>query len=102
MPGDALRKYTIAIVSVILMAVAIGSGYVKTKHAEHNKGTLISSLSAMSIQELSARSKQCDESPAARGSGRHDSDYCTAVWREIEARPLQIVESPEGTRRYDR
>jgi hypothetical protein len=91
-------KNTIAIVSAILMAIAIGGGYIRTRHAEHDTVTLKSSLSTMSIQDLSVRSKQCDESPAGRESGRHDSDYCTAVWREIEARPLQIVESPEGTK----
>ncbi|MGC1522143.1 MAG: hypothetical protein WA803_11440 [Steroidobacteraceae bacterium] len=91
-------KNTIAIAaSAILMAIAIGGGYLKTRHAEHATATLESSLSTMSIQDLSVRSKQCDDSPAGRESGRHDSDYCTAVWREIEARPLQIVESPEGT-----
>jgi hypothetical protein len=52
----------------------------------------------MSIQELSAHSKDCDESRAARESGKPDSDYCVSVWREIEARPLQIVESPTGAK----
>lgn len=91
-------KNTMAmVVSAILLAIAIGGGYLKTRHAEHGTATPASGLAAMSIQELSVRSKQCDESPAGRQSGRHDSDYCTAVWREIEARPLQIVASPQDT-----
>lgn len=92
-----MKNTIVIVVSAILMAIAIGGGYLKTRHADRNTATLTSNLAAMSIQELSVHSKQCDESAAGRESGRHDSDYCTAVWREIEARPLQIVESPQGT-----
>ncbi len=104
MPGDATptsaTKYTIAaaIAVMAVLAAAIGDGYFKTRHAAQKTLNLRSSLAAMSIQELSAHSKECDESPAGRGPGRHDSDYCAAVWREIEARPLQIVESPDGAK----
>ena len=86
-------KYTTIgiVVLAALVAVVIGDGYIKTRRAEQKTVTLNSALSTMSIQELSGRSKECDESPAGRESGRHDSDYCMAVWREIEARPLQIV-----------
>lgn len=92
------RKYIIAvIVLAVLVAVAIGDAYFKTKRTERNTVTLKSSIATMSIQELSGRSKECDESRAARESGKGDSDYCTAVWREIEARPLQIVDPSRPT-----
>jgi hypothetical protein len=86
-------KYTTIgmVVLAALVAVVIGDGYIKTRRAEQKTVTLNSALSTMSIQELSGRSKECDESPAGRESGKHDSDYCVAAWREIEARPLQIV-----------
>jgi hypothetical protein len=86
-------KYTTIAVVVLaaLVAVVIGDGYIKTRRTERKTVALKSTLSTMSIQELSGRSKECDESRAGREPGKHDSDYCVAVWREIEARPLQIV-----------
>ena len=100
MPDEATqspRKYTIAmVVLAVLVAVAIGDAYFKTRRTERRAASQKSSLSTMSIQELSGRSKECDESRTAREPGKRDSDYCTAVWREIEARPLQIVEPPAG------
>jgi hypothetical protein len=96
MPDDATqtpRKYTIAVVVLAtLVAVAIGDAYFRTRRTEQKTATLRSALSTMSIQELSGHSKECDESRASREPGKQDSDYCTAVWREIEARPLQIVD----------
>jgi hypothetical protein len=102
MPDDATqnpRKYTIAVVVLaVLVAVALGDAYFKTRRTEKNAANRRSSLSSMSIQELSRRSKECDESRAAGEAGKGDSDYCNTVWREIEARPLQIVESPESAK----
>jgi hypothetical protein len=93
------RMYAIAVpVLAVLVTVAIGDAYFKTRRTERDAASQKSSLSTMSIQELSGRSKECDESRAGRKPGKHDSDYCIAVWREIEARPLQIVESPEGAK----
>jgi hypothetical protein len=90
------RKYAIAVaVLAVLAAGAIGDAYFKTRRTERNALSERSSLAAMSIQELSARSKECDESRTGRESGK-GAGYCTAVWREIEARPLQIVEPPHG------
>jgi hypothetical protein len=97
MPGDAQPRSAIRYIIpvallAILLAIALGDGFIKTRRAERNTATLKSGLAAMSIQELSSQSKACDESPAGRATGNRDSDYCAAVWREIEARPLQIVE----------
>jgi len=82
-----------------LVAVAIGDAYFKTRRTERNAASQRSTLSTMSIQELSGRSKECDESRPAPESGKRDSDFCTAVWREIEARPLQIVDPGRPTSR---
>jgi hypothetical protein len=102
MPDEATqssRKYTVAVVVLaVLVAVAMGDAYFKTRRTERNAASQRSSLSTMSIQDLSGRSKKCDELRASREPGKHDSDYCVAVWREIEARPLQIVESPQGAK----
>ena len=99
-------KFTIvAIISVILGAIVIGDGYIKTRRAEQHAVTVTTSLSTMSIQELSQRSEECDQSKGRGQSGKHDAAYCAEVWREIEARPLQAVEvgrvpasSREGTK----
>jgi hypothetical protein len=103
MPDEATqssRKYTFAAaVLAVLLAVVIGDAYFKTRRIERNAASQRSSLSTMSIQELSGRSKECDKSRADRESGKPDSDYCTAVWREIEARPLQIVDPGRPTSR---
>ena len=101
MPDEATqssRKYAIAVVVLsVLVTVAIGDAYFKTRRTERNAASQKSSLSTMSIQELSGHSKECDESRAGRKPGKHDSDYCIAVWREIEARPLQIVDPSRPT-----
>jgi hypothetical protein len=103
MPDEATqssRKYTIAVaVLAVLVAVVISDAYFKTRRIERNAASQRSSLSTMSIQELSGRSKECDESRAGRESGKPDSDYCIAVWHEIEARPLQIVDPGRPTSR---
>jgi hypothetical protein len=101
MPDEATitpRTYTIAmVVLAVLVAVAIGDAYIKTRRTERNTASQRSSLSTMSIQELSGHSKECDELRVGREPGRRDSDYCIAVWREIEARPLQIVDPDRAT-----
>ena len=101
MPEEATqspRNYAIAVVVLaVLVAVALGDAYFKTRRTERNTASQRSSLSTMSIQELSGRSKECDESRAGREPGTRDSDYCVAVWREIEARPLQIVDPSRPT-----
>jgi hypothetical protein len=103
MPDEATqssRKYAIAVpVLAVLVAVVIGDAYFNTRRIERNAASQRSSLSTMSIQELSARSRQCDELRAAPEPGKRDSDYCSAVWREIEARPLQIVDPGRPTSR---
>jgi hypothetical protein len=86
-------KYTVAVVVLVIVAVIfIGDGYLKTRRAEHSASTRRTSLSSMSIQELSSLSEDCDLPPERRQSVKHDSAYCAEVWREIEARPFQAVE----------
>jgi hypothetical protein len=62
MPDEASqspRKYAIAVVVLaVLVAVAIGDAYFKTRRTERNAASQRSSLSTMSIQELSGRSKE--------------------------------------------
>ena len=99
-------KFTIAaIVSMILCAIVIGDGYIKSRRAKQNAVTVSSSLATMSIQELSRRSEECDQSQGRGQPGKHDADFCAQVWREIEARPLEVVDvgrvkpnSNEGTK----
>jgi hypothetical protein len=101
MPDEATqipRKYTIAVVVLaVLVAGALADAYFKTRRTERNAASQRSNLSTMSIQELSGRSKECDQLRAGREPGKGDSDYCMAVWREIEARPLQIVDPSRPT-----
>jgi hypothetical protein len=86
-------KFTVAIIlSVILGAIVIGDGYVKTRRAEQNAVMVKTGLSAMSIQELSRRSEECDQSLGRGQPVKHDAANCAEVWREIEARPLQAVD----------
>jgi hypothetical protein len=86
-------KFTIAaIVSAILCAVVIGDGYLKSRRAKQHAVTVTTSLSTMSIQELSRHSEECDQSQGRGQSTKQDAAYCAEVWREIEARPLEVVE----------
>lgn len=92
-------QYTIAIVVVAICgAIFLGDGYFRTRRAEQKTAHVRSDLAAMSIQELSVRSKECDDSRAGRDAVNRDSGYCEAVWREMEARPLQIIDAPAAER----
>ena len=79
---------------LILAAIVIGDGYLRTRQANQRQVTLEASVARMSIQQLARLSAECDAAQSPGAQATHDAGYCAEVWREIEARPLQAVKVP--------
>jgi hypothetical protein len=77
---------------VILAAIFMGDGYLKTRRADEKTSALKTAVSGMSIQQLARASEECDPAQSSGGAVKHDAAYCAEVFRAIEAEPLQIVE----------
>ncbi len=88
-------RYKVTVVAVlILAAIVIGDGYLRTRQANQRQVTLEASVARMSIQQLARLSAECDAAQSPGAPATHDAGYCAEVWREIEARPLQAVKVP--------
>jgi len=85
--------FIVAVVAVlaVLGALFIGDGYLKSRRIEQTTSTVRASLSAMSIQELAGRVRDCDPPAGSDQRAIHDAAYCAEVMRAIEDRPLQAV-----------
>jgi hypothetical protein len=86
-----------ATAAAILAAVAfVGSGYLHTRRAERNADHERAVVHAMTQQDLAAAIARCDAVPAGDiprdAAARHDAAYCEEVAREMDNRPLEIVE----------
>ena len=91
-------RYRVAvIVVVILSAITIADCYLRTRQAHQRQVTLKASVAGMSIQQFARLSAECDSVQSPGAQVTHDTGYCTEVWREIEARPLQAVKVPRLT-----
>jgi hypothetical protein len=90
------NKHKLTVVMVVLAAILgalfLGDGYLKTRRVERAASTMRASLSAMSIQELAGRVRECDPPTGSDQPIIHDAAYCAEVMRAIEDRPLQAVE----------
>jgi hypothetical protein len=84
------------VVMVVLLAIFgalfLGDGYLKTRRIDQTASAVRASLSAMSIQELARRVRECDPPTGSDQRVIHDTAYCAEVMRAIEDRPLQAVE----------
>ncbi len=83
--------------AAILAAVAfVGSGYLHTRRAERKAEGERAAVHAMTQQALAAAVARCDAVPGAdtprSSAARRDAAYCEEVAREMDDRPLQIVE----------
>jgi hypothetical protein len=88
-------KYKVTVVAVMIVAaIFLSDGYLRTRHADHKTSMLKSTISALSIQQLAQASQECDSAQSSGGRAKHDTAYCAEVYRVIEAEPLQIVEAP--------
>ena len=89
-------KYKVTVGAlVILAALFLGDAYLRTHSAAQKTSELKTVVSAMSVQQLAAASKECDEAVSLRGRPAHDAAYCAEVFRAIEDQPLQMVEMPK-------
>jgi hypothetical protein len=88
---------TVAAAAAILAAVAfVGSGYLHTRRAERKADHERAAVHAMTEQELAAAIARCDAVSSGNtprdAAARRDAAYCEEVAREMDNRPLQIVE----------
>lgn len=86
-----------AMAAAILAAVAfVGSGYLHTRRAERNADRERAAVHTMTQQELAAAIARCDALPTGDtprdAAARRDAAYCEEVAREMDNRPLEIVE----------
>jgi hypothetical protein len=96
---DETVKYLASTISAaaLLAALAfIGTGYLNTRRSDRKAGELRTAVHSMTQQELAAAIARCDAppQPAGRPTGapRRDAAYCEDVAREMDDRPLEIVE----------
>jgi len=89
-------KYKVTVGALVILAVLfLGDAYLRTRSAAQKTSELKTAVSAMSLQQLAAASKECDEALSLGGRAKHDAAYCAEVFRAIEDQPLQMVEVPK-------
>jgi len=86
--GKAVKSLVMTVAAAaILAAVAfLGSGYLHTRRAERKADHERAAVHAMTQQDLAAAIARCD------AATRRDAVYCEEVAREMDNRPLEIVE----------
>lgn len=78
---------TTAAAAALLAAVAfVGNGYLHTRRAARSAEVQRAAVHAMTQQDLAAAIARCD------AATRRDAVYCEEVAREMDNRPLEIVE----------
>lgn len=79
---------TISAAALLAGGAFIAGGYLNTRRAEHRSADRHRAVHAMSLQDLAAAIARCDAAP----DGSRDAGYCEEVARELDERPLEIVE----------
>jgi hypothetical protein len=98
MRGNTLKFLLVtATAAALLAAVAfVGGGYLHSRRADRKADRQRAAVHAMSQQDLAAAIARCDAVPAGDiprdGAARRDAAYCEVVAREMDNRPLEIVE----------
>ncbi len=87
-------KYKAAaiVLLVIIGAVVIGDGFLKTRHIEQNTSKLKAAVSALSIQQLAVSIADCDAERPPGERRLHDAAFCEEVRRRLDTEPLQSVD----------
>ncbi len=87
---------TISAAALLAALVFIGNGYLNSRRSDRKAGEVRSAVHAMTQQELAAAIARCDAPQEAAGRSaaapRQDAAYCEDVAREMDDRPLEIVE----------
>jgi hypothetical protein len=87
---------TVAATAILCAVAFVGSGYLHNRRAERKADHERAAVHAMTQQDLAAAIARCDagsDGDAPRnGALRRVSAYCEDVAREMDNRPLEIVE----------
>ncbi len=73
----------------------VGNGYLNARRSDRKAGELRASVHALTQQQLAAAVARCDAPTSGDGRAdraRRDAAYCEDVAREMDDRPLEIVE----------
>jgi hypothetical protein len=80
----------------LALVAFVGSGYLHTRRAEAKADHERAVVHAMTQQDLAAAIARCDAVPSGdtprEAAVRRDAAYCEEVAREMDSRPLEIVE----------
>jgi hypothetical protein len=88
-------KYKIAVtLFMVLCAIVIGDGLVKSKRAERNSSLITETVAALSPQQLAVSVAECDAQQRPGQARPHDAAFCAEVSRRLDNQPLQIVDTP--------
>jgi hypothetical protein len=86
---------TTAAAAALLAAVAfVGNGYLHTRRAARSAEVQRAAVHAMTQQDLAAAIARCDAVTARdpTAAARREAAYCEDVAREMDDRPLEIVQ----------
>lgn len=87
---------TAAAAALLAALIFVGSGYVHTRRAERKADRERAAVHVMTQQDLAAAIARCDAVSAGdaprHAVARRDAAYCEEVAREMDDRPLEIVE----------
>jgi hypothetical protein len=75
--------------------VFVGMGYLHSHRAQREATDRREAVHAMSLQALAAAIARCDApltEKARRGAAGRDDRYCEEVARELDDRPLEVVQ----------
>jgi hypothetical protein len=91
-------KYRVAIiVSLVLAAILVADGFIRTSRTRHHVSVVKTNVGAMSEHELTAAVRECDPPEGSGEKAKHDGDFCAEVTRALDAQPLQITTLVEPT-----
>jgi hypothetical protein len=91
-----MSRYRIAIiVSLLLAAILVADGFIRTSRARHHVSVVKTNVGAMTPQELAVTVRECDPPDGSGEKAKHGRDFCGEVTRALDAEPLQIVLAPK-------
>jgi hypothetical protein len=92
-------KVMAVVALLVLAALAIGDGYLRTRRTDRRILTMKSHVSGMSIQQLARAAADCDSARPANAPVRGgDEEFCEEVARAIEAEPMHLVIVPGASK----
>jgi hypothetical protein len=88
-------KYNVAIIVFVLLgAIVVTDGYIKSRHVEQKVLSVRANVPAMTPQHLASSIAECDPVWPMHEAPIQKSTFCTEVNRTLNEQRLQIVNVP--------